>query len=53
MKEWMYSSIILDLRTGYRWLASRPGRFIKGERAPCTHWIGGRVEPRVGLDAVG
>jgi hypothetical protein len=30
--------------------ASRPGRFTPGERAPCTHWIGGWVDPRADLD---
>jgi hypothetical protein len=29
---------------------SRPGRFTPGERAPGTHWIGGCVGPRAGLD---
>jgi hypothetical protein len=28
-----------------KWAASRPGRFAPGERAPGTHWIGGRVDP--------
>jgi hypothetical protein len=32
---------------GGEWSASRPGRFTFG-----THWIGGWVEPRVGLDDV-
>jgi hypothetical protein len=32
------------------WSASRPGRFAPGERAPGTHWIGGWVDPRAGLD---
>jgi hypothetical protein len=32
--------------------ASFPGRFISGERAPDTHWIGGWVGPRTGLDDV-
>jgi hypothetical protein len=30
---------------GGEWSASRPGRFTPG-----THWIGGRVGPRAGLD---
>jgi hypothetical protein len=30
--------------------SSRPGRFTPGERAPSTHWIGGWVDLRVGLD---
>jgi len=34
------------------WSASRPGRFTSRERAPGTHWIGGWVDPRAGLDAV-
>jgi len=29
---------------------SRAGRFIPGERAPGTHWIGGRVGLRAVLD---
>jgi hypothetical protein len=37
---------------GDEWSVSRPGRFTPRERAPGTHWIGGRVGPRVGLDAV-
>jgi hypothetical protein len=32
--------------------ASCPGRFTLGERAPYTHWIGGWVGPRVGLEDV-
>jgi hypothetical protein len=37
---------------GDEWSASRPGRFTPGERAPGTHWIGGWVDPRAGLDDV-
>jgi hypothetical protein len=37
---------------GGEWSASRPGRFIPGERAPGTHWIGGWVDLRIGLDDV-
>jgi hypothetical protein len=33
-------------------ISARPGRFIPGERAPGTHWIGGWVGPRAGLDDV-
>jgi hypothetical protein len=29
-----------------------PGRFLPGERAPDTHWIGDLVGPRAGLDDV-
>jgi hypothetical protein len=35
---------------GGAWSASRPGRFIPGEKAACTHWIGGWLDPRAGLD---
>jgi hypothetical protein len=37
---------------GGEWSASRPGRFTRRERAPGTHWIGGLVGPRAGLDKV-
>jgi hypothetical protein len=31
---------------------SRPGCFTPGEGDPGTHWIGGWVDPRAGLDDV-
>jgi hypothetical protein len=34
------------------WSASRPGRFIPGEKALRTHFIEGWVDLRAGLDAV-
>jgi hypothetical protein len=34
------------------WSALRLSRFIPGERDPCTHWLGGWVGPRAGLDDV-
>jgi hypothetical protein len=34
------------------WSASRPCRFIPEELPPDTHWIEGRVGPRVGLEAI-
>jgi hypothetical protein len=37
---------------GGEWSASRPGRFTPGERAPGTHWTGGWVDSRTGLDDV-
>jgi hypothetical protein len=52
MGEWRYSSIILDLFTRWRWSASRTGRFTPGEGTLGTHWIGGWVGLRDGLDAV-
>jgi hypothetical protein len=30
----MYISTLFDLGTNYEWLASHPGHFIPGERAP-------------------
>jgi hypothetical protein len=33
-----------------KWLLSIPGLFNPGERAPDTHWIGGCVGLRAGLD---
>jgi hypothetical protein len=35
---------------GGEWSSSRSGRFTPGERAPGTHWIGGWVGPKAGLD---
>jgi hypothetical protein len=35
---------------GVEWSASRPCRFTLGEKAPGTHFIGGCMDPRAGLD---
>jgi hypothetical protein len=37
---------------GGEWSDSRPCRFTPGERAPGTHWIGGWMDPRAGLNDV-
>jgi hypothetical protein len=37
---------------GDEWSASRPCRFTPGERARGTHWIGGWVDRKAGLDDV-
>jgi hypothetical protein len=37
---------------GGEWSASRPCRFTPRVKAPSTHWIGGWVGPRAGLDDV-
>jgi hypothetical protein len=34
------------------WSPSRTGRFTAGEKAPGTHWIGGWLGPKTGLDEV-
>jgi hypothetical protein len=35
-----------------KWSASRLDPFTLGERAGCTHWVGGWVGRRAGLDTV-
>jgi hypothetical protein len=35
---------------GGEWSGLRPGRFTPRERDPGTHWIGGWVDPRAGLE---
>jgi hypothetical protein len=37
---------------GGEWSASYPGRYTPEERASGTHWIGGWVGPRAGVDDV-
>jgi hypothetical protein len=37
---------------GGEWSASRPGLFTPGEGAPGTHWIGGWMGSRAGLNDV-
>jgi hypothetical protein len=41
---------LVSALVGSEWSASRPGRFTHWERASVTHWIGGWMDPRVGLD---
>jgi len=45
---------ILNLDTVLRVIGQfhAPSAFTPGERAPRTHWIGGWLNPRAGLDAV-
>jgi hypothetical protein len=52
--EWIYSSTFFFTSAviGGEWLASRPGRYTPGERAPGTHWIEGWVGLRVDLGIV-
>jgi hypothetical protein len=35
---------------GGEWSASRAGRFTPGERAPVSHWKGGWMGSRAGMD---
>jgi hypothetical protein len=37
---------------GGGWSASRSSRFIPDRRTPGTHWIGGWVSPKDGLDSM-
>jgi hypothetical protein len=37
---------------GREWSASSPSRFASEERSPGTHWIGGWVGTRAGLDYI-
>jgi hypothetical protein len=37
---------------GGEWSTSGPGRFTPGEKAPCTNWIGGWVDPRTPVNDV-
>jgi hypothetical protein len=50
MKAWgsggMAPTFMTSALDGGQWSASRPGLFILGERAPVTHWFGGRLGPR-------
>jgi hypothetical protein len=54
MGEWRYSSSILGLDTSCRYVVSFTTRplYLPEKVPPGTHWIGGWVGPREGLDAV-
>jgi hypothetical protein len=43
---------LISALVGGQWSASRPCRFIPGERTPYTHLVRGWVGPRAGLDDV-
>jgi hypothetical protein len=43
---------MISALAGSECCASLPGRFTPRERAPGTHWTGGWVDPRAGLDDV-
>jgi hypothetical protein len=48
---WIHVFLTSALVEG-EWLVSRPGRFIPGERASSTHWIGSWVGPGAGLGLI-
>jgi hypothetical protein len=43
---------LTSAQDGGDWSDSLPGHFTPEERAPGTHWLGGWVGPKVGLDVV-
>jgi hypothetical protein len=51
VEVWLHEFFNSPLDEG-EWSASRPGHFSSRERAPDTHWIGGWVGLRAGLDTV-
>jgi hypothetical protein len=49
----MYGEVFLaSALVGDGWSDSRHGLFTLRKSAPGTHWIGGWVDPRTGLDGV-
>jgi len=44
--------VLISALDGGEWSAQCPGYFIPREMASSTHWTGGWVGLRVGLDAV-
>jgi len=50
--EVQFHSFLTSALDGCEWSASRPDRFTPKEIGPGTHWIGGLVGHRAGLDAV-
>jgi len=47
----VYRQEFLTSALGDEWSVTRHGRFIPGERDPCTRWIESWVGPRAGLNA--
>jgi len=48
---WLHAFLTSAL-DGDEWSGSRPGRFASRENVAVTHWIGGSMGSRAGLDAV-
>jgi hypothetical protein len=46
----MATPFLTSALDGGEWSASRLGRFTPGDTAPNTHFIGGWMGPRAGLD---
>jgi len=47
VEVWLLVFLTLALDAG-EWSASHPSHFTAGERAPCTHWRGGFMDPKSG-----
>jgi hypothetical protein len=47
---WKVEAFFTLALDGGEWSASHPGHFTPGARDPVTHWTGGWVGPRGGLD---
>jgi hypothetical protein len=53
MGKWFIDPHFLDLGTSWRRVVTfTPRPLYPREKAPGTHWIGGMVDPRAGLDDV-
>ncbi|KDR23422.1 Furin-like protease 2 [Zootermopsis nevadensis] len=50
IRQYSSCSFLTSALDGGEWLASRPGRALPSGKDPSTHWIGGWVGPRAGLD---
>jgi hypothetical protein len=51
--EWRHNHVFFDLGARWKWMVSfTPRPLYPRERAPGTHWIGGWVDLRAGLDTV-
>jgi hypothetical protein len=47
-----FHAFLTSALDGGEWLASRPGHFTPGEKAPDTHWRRGLVGPRADLEGM-
>jgi hypothetical protein len=52
MGKWRAPTLLTSALDGGEWSVSHNGHFTPGEIALGTHWIGGWVGPKVGLNIV-
>jgi hypothetical protein len=50
LNTWQNHVFLIPTAVQGGWSASHASRFTPGETAPGTHWLGGWVGPRAGLD---